>query len=119
MLTPYSGPSANIPDNIRFNETFSAGRVIIEHVMGLLKSRWSSLRGLRTQVRQKSDFVKINRWILATFILHNLVLFCNDQWEEDSEDSDERDGTVQGPITQSGEDLRDKVKKIILERFYT
>lgn len=42
MLVPYSGQIADTPDNVKFNERFSAGRVIIEHVMGLLKSRWSS-----------------------------------------------------------------------------
>ncbi len=53
MLVPYRNPHAQIEENAAFNLRFSSARVKIEHVMGLLKNRWASLRGLRTQVRLK------------------------------------------------------------------
>ena len=61
MLVPFKGPEATIQENICFNETSSAGRVVIEHVMGLLKMRWQSLRGLPIQVKKKSDLKRVNQ----------------------------------------------------------
>jgi hypothetical protein len=46
MCTPYRQPSASIPHNKLFNKLFSSGRVVIEHVNGILKGRFGSLRGI-------------------------------------------------------------------------
>jgi hypothetical protein len=48
---PYKQPYAELPENKVFNELYACGRVLIEHVNGVLKARWSSLRGIRTQIR--------------------------------------------------------------------
>jgi hypothetical protein len=82
MLTPYIAPSCYVDINRRFNEQFSTARVIIEHVMGLLKNRWGCLRGLRTQVKRVEDFAKLNEWIVACFVMHNIVIERNDKWED-------------------------------------
>ena len=63
MLCPYKAHGDIPNDNLAFNLHFSGVRVIIEHVMGLLKARWSSLRGIRMQFRKKSDLKDINNWI--------------------------------------------------------
>lgn len=63
MLCPYKVHDLTTEDNQLFNIYFSKLRVTIEHVMGLLKSRWSSLRGIRTQFRKKEDLKFINSWI--------------------------------------------------------
>jgi hypothetical protein len=34
---------------------FSSARVVLEHVNDILKARWSSLRGLRTQISKQLD----------------------------------------------------------------
>ncbi|KAJ1552820.1 hypothetical protein HK096_010314, partial [Nowakowskiella sp. JEL0078] len=44
MLAPYKGQEALAEDNKEFNCHFSATHIVIEHVMGLLKSHWSCLR---------------------------------------------------------------------------
>ena len=41
-IVPYRSPGGN---QLEFNRKFSSARIIVEHVMGLLKGRWSSLRG--------------------------------------------------------------------------
>lgn len=94
--------------------------------MGLLKGRFSSLRGIRIQVKTKKDFAKVNRWILACLILHNIVTFCNDPWDLDGEDPDDvairvaRAARNNQSVTCSvqGIQLRDRVKTDILEAFY-
>ena len=64
-LTPYRNPAATLPENEMFNFYFSSARTIIEHVNGILKNRFSSLRGIRTQVKTKEDFVAINDHIVV------------------------------------------------------
>ncbi len=87
MLTPYrSAETANSTENTAFNAKFSAARVVVEHVMGLLKSRWTSLKGIRIQVKELDDLVRINEWILACLVLHNIVQSLNDEWDEVDED---------------------------------
>lgn len=61
-------------DQLEFNRKFSSARIIVEHVMGLLKGRWSSLRGLRVQIQKKEDIESVNQWIVAILILHNMVM---------------------------------------------
>ena len=63
MLSPYKAHGVVSNENIEFNLHFSGVRVVIEHVMGLLKARWSSLRGVRMQFRKKADLKEINNWI--------------------------------------------------------
>lgn len=41
VIVPYRNPQG---DQLDFNRKFSSARIIVEHVMGLLKGRWSSLR---------------------------------------------------------------------------
>jgi hypothetical protein len=127
MLMPYTGEDASSRENVEFNQVFSGARVIIEHVMGLLKGRWSSLRGIRIQIKTKADFVRVNRWILCCLILHNIVLFCNDQWELDAEDlaREAQDRVAVAAMANRppassalGVQLRNRVKRDIQEKFY-
>jgi len=60
ICTPYRKPAALLPENEVFNVLFSTARVKIEHVNGILKARFTSLKGLRIQVKQLDDFVRVN-----------------------------------------------------------
>lgn len=42
--------------------------------MGYIKGRWSSLRGLRIQIKNAADHDIAVYWVTACLILHNLVL---------------------------------------------
>ncbi len=57
MLIPYIGQAALKDDNARFNEYISSMRVVIEHTNGILKNRWSSLKGIRTQLKNTSEIM--------------------------------------------------------------
>ncbi|KAJ3274876.1 hypothetical protein HDV01_001740 [Terramyces sp. JEL0728] len=71
ILVPYRNPQGE--EELEFNAKLSSARIIVEHVMRLLKGRRCSLRGLRVQLQKQEDMEKINRWILACLILHNMV----------------------------------------------
>lgn len=88
---------------------FSAARVMIEHVMGLLKGRWSSLRGLRTQVKAASDFQFLNKHILCTLILHNFLLLKNDPWTDvDYQRDQSEDERIISELLANGWEIEDK-----------
>jgi hypothetical protein len=92
LCTPYRQPAASLPHNSVFNELFSSGRIVIEHVNGIVKGRWCSLRGIRIQVKTVEDFNRINEWISVCLVLHNILNRFNDKWEE--EDNTEEDDDV-------------------------
>jgi hypothetical protein len=81
VMTPYKQPAASEPPNRVFNELFSSARCLIEHTNGMVKNRWASLKGVRTQIRTKKDFVDVNKHVLACLVLHNILLSFNDEWE--------------------------------------
>ena len=57
-------------------------RVQIEHAIGILKGQFSSLREMRTQLRNKDEMKETIDWIMACTILHNLLANLKDQWDE-------------------------------------
>jgi hypothetical protein len=85
--TPYRLPYASEPYNQFFNVLFSSARVIIEHVNGNVKGRFSSLKSLPTQIKRLKDFEICNEWILVwCLIIHNLLInFNEDEWEHQLE----------------------------------
>ncbi len=113
MLTPYKNPAATIPENARFNYQFSQARVKIEHVMGLLKSRWSNLRGIRIQINKQNDLVRINRWIKCTFILHNITTNTGDVWNNIDAVDDGSEDVGNGPynVPRTAHQFREDLKR--------
>lgn len=78
-VCPYKLPAANLQENADFNLAVSRGRVCVEHVFGLLKNRFMSLKGIPIQVTKLSDFERINKWIKTCCILHNLIMLFGDE----------------------------------------
>lgn len=115
LLTPYRRPTANHPDNTFFNQRISSARVCIEHVNGILKNRFSCLRGLRTQIVNESDVRKANDWIEACCVLHNFTYRLEDTWLEQTEP--EETGSQQSTMNDSvtGEQLRNRIKQQLLD----
>lgn len=66
-----------------FNICVAKCRVTNEHCIGVLKSRWHSLREIRVQLNEDKDHVWIVKWITVCAKLHNFVLSQNDPWSED------------------------------------
>jgi hypothetical protein len=121
MCTPYKHPQAALPHNKLYNELFSSARVTIEHVNGILKGRFSSLRGIRIQVKEVTDFKRINEWILVCLVLHNILLRLNDSWDEEYQnDVEEQEGHAHAHIneTSQAQSLRISVQDYLLNRYF-
>ncbi|KAE9355365.1 hypothetical protein PR003_g2898 [Phytophthora rubi] len=78
-------------DNEAFNTCVAHVRVVNEHTIGVLKSRWSSLRELRVQIKIKEDIERVLRWINACVVLHNLPIEIADDWSSSGEESSSSD----------------------------
>jgi hypothetical protein len=110
VVVPYRSP---VGEELEFNRKISPARIIIEHVMGLLKGRWSSLRGLRVKIHKPEDVERANRWIVAILVLHNIVMKFKDNWEEEIEE-DETDIYAGEEINTTGRELRERVRDMIM-----
>ena len=124
-LVPYRQPKSTLAHNQLFNELFSSARVKIEHVNGVLKGRWASLKGLPIQVKRKEDMVKVNRHVIACLILYNILIDLKDDWEEDEEipvdenDSDVLFAAENGETEDAAKQLRILVQNSCLNWFYS
>ena len=83
-----------------FNTALARIRIKSEHCIGLLKGRFQCLKRIRIQVASKRQLIRINRIIMATCILHNLLVEepCPSEWMyvEDLDDEDELQQDVEG-----------------------
>jgi hypothetical protein len=77
-IPAYKAPAANLQDNTDFNYCLAKSRVRVEHCIGILKSRWSSLREMRQQLRSKKEMNILTSWVAACCILHNMLAKLGD-----------------------------------------
>ncbi|KAL3680852.1 hypothetical protein R1sor_023808 [Riccia sorocarpa] len=70
-------------DKVDFNTCIAHTRVGNEHCIGILKTRWHSLKEIRTQLRNPAENAYVIRWIRCCFILHNFLIWRSDEWSED------------------------------------
>ena len=77
LCTPYKQPAATFP------------RCTIEHVNGMLKGRFASLKGVRILVTKISDFERMNEWICVCCVMHNMLNYMNDPWDDQDEELNE------------------------------
>ena len=61
------------------------------------------------------DTVKVNQWIVACLILHNMVLKFNDDWEEEIAEEEENIEETEDLVEENGEALRERIKRNVLE----
>lgn len=80
-IPAYKAPAANLPDNRDFNYCLARSRVRNEHCIGVLKSRWGSLREMRQQIRTIQDLCHLIEWAAACCVLHNMLAQLGDSWE--------------------------------------
>ena len=80
----------------------------IEHVNGIVKARWMSLKGIRIQVKEKRDFKRVCNHVEVCLILHNLMIDFNDEWDEDIEVEEEDAGNVDHLIEEEEEEMSDQ-----------
>lgn len=115
-IVPFRSPGGN---QLEFNRKFSSARIIVEHVMGLLKGRWSSLRGLRVQIQKKEDIERVNQWIVAILVLHNMVMKYKDNWNDEVlEDEPGYELVEENQVNHeaaTGRELREMLKESMLQ----
>jgi hypothetical protein len=114
ICSPYRQPAANIPDNKLFNELFSSARVVIERVNGILKGRFSSLRGVRTQIKSAADFDAFCIHIVCCIVLYNMTLMLNDEWIEENDDEYQHPHNPHLIANPQGFNLRVRVQNNLL-----
>ncbi|KAJ0393686.1 hypothetical protein P43SY_008384 [Pythium insidiosum] len=124
LIVPYKQPAANSPENTTFNEIISSARVVNENCIGLIKNRWMSLKGVRTQIKAASDFKAVNDHVLTCVLLHNMAMVLEDTWYDDSNSDDEDDDepqTIRSELVaaaqpRAGHIRREQVKAVMLRR---
>jgi hypothetical protein len=122
ICTPYKQPLAEEPHNKLFNHLFSSARCIIEHVNGILKGRFQSLKSLRILILTHDDFKTLNEWIMVCCILHNILNTLNDDWdEEDSEKNEPIEEELRALVKENScvNSLRIRVQNILLSWYYS
>ena len=75
-------------EEMQFNSICSTPRVIVEHCIGQLKSRFPFLRNIRLRITEDVESIRrVQRYIRVCVILHNLLIGFNDeQFEIDKEE---------------------------------
>lgn len=75
-------------DKEQFNRCVAKARVTNENCIGVLKSRWHSLKAIRIQLKSRKDNDFMVRWISLAARLHNFVISQNDHWTTEDEELD-------------------------------
>lgn len=76
MISAYkrnAGESCLKAENEFFNTKMSSARFKSEHCIGLIKNRFSCLRGLNVRIKKPRDVKKVVQNFTACIILHNLL----------------------------------------------
>ena len=118
-IPAYKAPAANHPDNASFNYCLARSRVHNEHCIGVLKSRWGSLREMRQQIQNVEEYDHLLEWVVSCCILHNMLAYLGDAWEEmflDDEDGEpqvtDENNIINVPTVNH---FRDTLKRTTLE----
>jgi hypothetical protein len=86
VVPSYKGQAAEVQRNKEFNWCVAKARVRNEHCIGILKSRWALLQGLRLSLNNRGDMFHILRWIRSCAILHNMLADLGNAWSEEDEE---------------------------------
>jgi hypothetical protein len=119
-IPAYKAPAANEPKNAEFNYCLARSRVRNEHSIGILKSRWASLREMRQQLRTKEDMQGFKSWVVACCVLHNMLARLGDAWDDifDDDEEDEDQTSYFEKPSDSSHTFREVLKKTTLETNY-
>lgn len=120
-IPSYKAPAANSRDNTEFNYCVAKSRVRNEHCIGILKSRWGSLKEMRQQIRTAGDLKIFTLWAIACCVLHNMLARLGDAWEDMylEEDVDvDIAVVVPNQVDGTAVNFRETLKKTTLETNY-
>ncbi|KAL2611761.1 hypothetical protein R1flu_023453 [Riccia fluitans] len=71
-------------DKTDFNTCIAHVRIANEHCIGILKSRWHSLKEVWTQLKNRAENQYLVRWVRCCILLHNFLnrRMIGDDWTE-------------------------------------
>ncbi|MBW0486834.1 hypothetical protein O181_026549 [Austropuccinia psidii MF-1] len=75
-------PEANLGINGEFNYFLAKTHLRKEHVIGILKGKWESLKKMCFQFNMEDNIKCYVDWIEECCILHNILAQISDSWEE-------------------------------------
>ncbi|KAG8174221.1 hypothetical protein JTE90_002896 [Oedothorax gibbosus] len=106
MLTPFDAPSTSAQR--RYNNAHTRGRCVIEHLNGVLKSRFRCLRKHRTLSYMPRSAARI---INACAVLHNMCIEEDLFFEDDLDDEDDLafDTGLSTTTSHTSATLRDRI----------
>ena len=82
VIPAFKAPASYRKPNAEFNFRLAKSRVRNEHAIGILKSRFASLKEMRLHLYDRSHMMPYIKWIYACMILHNMLANLADSWEE-------------------------------------
>jgi hypothetical protein len=91
VIPAYKAPASNEPANKEFNYCLANSQVRNKHSIGVLKSWWASLQGLRLHLNKKSNMMEIIHWINCCITLHNMLAKLGNSWAEQYHESVDND----------------------------
>lgn len=115
VLPAYKRPLADRPDNTEFNYYLAKSRVRNEHTIGVLTSRWASLREMRNQLRSKGEMDSLIEWVLGCCVLHNMLAKLGDAWTRMILDDDIDNDWFDPSERELQDSIREQVKPITLQ----
>lgn len=109
------------PSHASFNTQLAKVRIKSEHCIGLVKTRFQYLKGIRSKLKRRRHLRKIIRYVTCACILHNLLIAepVPEQWESEIrtscnlEEDDELNMAV--PTETDGEMRRNQLLAYLLE----
>ena len=117
LLVPYRDNGHLTKEQRRFNTIHSSARSVIERAFGRLKGKFRRLRGIEATSMKNALLL-----IEASFVLHNFILACDNERDDDMHDcelgDDEeaggQDSTIGGSsLKQLAVAKRDQIAKMI------
>lgn len=126
MVPAFKKPAGGVmdPNHTYFNSKLAAIRIVSEHCIGLLKTRFQYLNGIRSKLTKRRHLRKIIRYVTCACIMHNLLIAepVPEEWEDDirrngrSNDLDETDElNMAVPRDAGGEERRNQLLAYLLE----
>ncbi|KAE9305281.1 hypothetical protein PR003_g21538 [Phytophthora rubi] len=123
MIPAFKKPAGGVmdPSHAYFNTQLAKVRIKSEHCIGLVKTRFQYLKGIRSKLKRRRHLRKIIRYVTCACILHNLLIAepVPEQWESEIrtsgnlEEDDELNMAV--PTETDGEMRRNQLLAYLLE----
>lgn len=89
----------------KYNDIFSATRVLIENAFGILKKRFLQL--IRIDLWEVE---KISKFIVACCVVHNLCIDCDDECSDD--ENEEEGGNVDVIAAPTPDDIAPRARSL-------